>query len=100
MYVVTHHLDETVLMRGHNIHFHGEIRKIIYELSSVSPLTWNSAQHCEEFLYNAVVLPTDTDGVENSAYLDQEKCLLSPIQITYRAPGFEDNSKIIFLISQ
>ena len=29
-------LVETVLMRGHNICFHGEIRKIIFELSSIS----------------------------------------------------------------
>ena len=31
-------------MRGHNICFYGEIRKIIFELSSVPPLIWSSEQ--------------------------------------------------------
>ena len=30
-------------MRGHNIYFHGEIRKTIFEFSSVSHLIWSSA---------------------------------------------------------
>ena len=29
-------------MRGHSIRFHSEIRKIIFELSSIIPLIWNS----------------------------------------------------------
>ena len=29
-------------MRGHNIYFHGEIRKIIFELSSITSLIWSS----------------------------------------------------------
>ena len=29
-------------MRGHNIHFPSEIRKIVFELSSKSPLIWSS----------------------------------------------------------
>ena len=39
-YVVTSHLnrlDETVQMRGHNIWFQREIRKIIQQLSSNTP---------------------------------------------------------------
>ena len=42
---MTHHknrLIETVLMRGHKICFRWEIRKIIFELSSVLPLIWSS----------------------------------------------------------
>ena len=44
-YFVTHHknrLVETVLMWGNNICFHQEIRKIIFELSSIPPLIWSS----------------------------------------------------------
>ena len=33
---------EMVLIRGNNICFHWEIRKFIFELSSVLPLIWNS----------------------------------------------------------
>ena len=29
-------------MRGHNIYFDGEIRKIIFELSLIAPLIWSS----------------------------------------------------------
>ena len=40
-YVVTphlKHLDETVQMRGHNMWFQRETRKIIPQLSSITPL--------------------------------------------------------------
>ena len=32
-------------MRGHNICFCGEIRKIVFELSSLPPLIWNSGHN-------------------------------------------------------
>ena len=32
-------------MRGHNICFCGEIRKIIFQLSSILPLIWSSAYY-------------------------------------------------------
>ena len=56
-YFMTHHynrLIETVLMRGHNICFCLEIRKIIFELSSLPPLIWSSALQ--------VVLTQSTDS--------------------------------------
>ena len=36
-------------MRGHNICFHGEIRKIIFELSSIPPLIWSSNIRLSDF---------------------------------------------------
>ena len=47
-------------MRGHNICFHSEIRKIIFELSSILPLIWSSefmlytGGHHSQNLYIAV----------------------------------------------
>ena len=35
-------------MRGHNICFHQEIRKIIFDLFSIPCLIWSSDQHCSE----------------------------------------------------
>ena len=31
--------------RGHNIRFHSEIRKIVFELSSINTLIWSSVSH-------------------------------------------------------
>ena len=38
-------LAETVLMRGHKICFHCDIRKINFELSSIPLLIWSSDLH-------------------------------------------------------
>ena len=44
----SHHLAKTVLMRGHNICFHLNIRKIIFQLSSIPPHIWNSIKAFSE----------------------------------------------------
>ena len=62
---MTHHEHRlvempVVLMRGHNICFHLEMREIIFELSSIPPLIWNSVmfsimlmdQTCFEYFQN------------------------------------------------
>ena len=59
-------------MRGHNICFHPEIRKIIFELSSISPLIWSSAvwgdlsKRCSCKLVNSV----DPDQTAHLQQLD------------------------------
>ena len=45
-------------MRGHNICFHSEIRKIIFELSLIPLLIWSSA----------VRNPKDADAMANSEH--------------------------------
>ena len=50
-------------MSGHNICFHGEIRKIIFELFSIPLLNiWSS---------DAVMCPENADGMAKSVDLDQ-----------------------------
>ena len=45
------HLFETVLMRGHNICFYWNIRKIIFELSLIPPLILSSTRSSLKWAY-------------------------------------------------
>ena len=38
-------------MRSYNICFHGEIRKIIFELSSISALIWSSDRYYKKMIF-------------------------------------------------
>ena len=53
-------------MRGHNIGFYWEIRKIIFELSLIPPLIWSSAFICQRKLKIFAVLIKSRLSVKQS----------------------------------
>ena len=101
-------------MRGHNICFPLEIRKIIFELSSIPPLIWSSAFsrvlrsiHTDEW----PGLRTWTHWVAGLSPTAGKILSKSKLHFTAQIPsltssqyqirgGIEDNLRIIFLISQ
>ena len=46
-------LTETVVKRGHNIYFHSEIRKIIFEWSSIPSLIFTSETF---FIWDTIII--------------------------------------------
>ena len=64
-------------MRGHNICFHGEIKKITFELSLTPPLVWSFAVVAKP-LHRLVSLCCDNLQIGKTSYFPEFSTLLPP----------------------
>ena len=83
-------------MRGHNICFHGEIRKIVFELSSVLPCIWSSVLiHVCIFGFFRTLMPLfdeDTNMLFLVGKVRQLHCILTCARVrSYLYIHFHDN---------
>ena len=109
---MTPHLNrlvETVQMRGHNICFYAELKNIS-NYHQILPLTYSSGYHLGIFFFKLILIMLQHRRILSkltlimlpygSIFFQKFTLFLLPCSELQIRGSIEDNSKIIFLISQ